>query len=77
MSAAGSDYTSTTISVTFDPGSTMATVRVNINDDIVKESDESFNVTVSTTDPNVLIKNDTATVIILDNNGGNLFILNL
>ena len=72
MSVAGFDYTSTTMDVTFVPGSTMATVSVPIIDDIEKEFDEDFTVTVSSTDPNVLIKNDTATVFILDNEGGNL-----
>ena len=69
MSVAGFDYTSTTIDVTFLPGSTMVTVRVLIIDDFVMEFDEEFMVTLSTTDPNVLIKNNTANVTILDDDG--------
>ena len=66
MSTAGFDYTSISM---FDPGSTMATVRIPIIDNIVMESDEVFTATVSTTDPNVIIINDTATITILDNDG--------
>ena len=73
MPAAGSDYTSTIMDVTFDPGSTMATVSVPISDDTAKELDEAFTATVSTTDSNVMIgDDDTAMVTILDNDGGDL-----
>ena len=69
MSVAGSDYVSISMDVTFDSGSTMATVNVTIIDDFVIEFAEAFTATVSTTDTTVNIINDTATITILDNDG--------
>ena len=70
MSAAVSDYTSITMDVTFVPGSTMATVRVPIIDDTELEEDEMFTAFLSSSDSNVMVGDDTATVNILDNDGG-------
>ena len=45
--AAGTDYTSTTGTLTFDAGTTSQTISVSIADDTEDESDETFTVTLS------------------------------
>ena len=45
--ASPSDYTSTSGTVTFNPGQTSATVTVLVNGDLANESDETFNVNLS------------------------------
>ena len=72
MSLAGFDYISTTIDVSFDPGSTMATVSVPIIDNTDIEGDEMFTVSLTSSDSNVEFGNDMATVTILDRDGMNL-----
>ena len=69
LSPAGSDYTAITMSVTFEAGSTRATVNVQITDDNVVESEEDFTVVLSSSESNVMIGEYTATVSVLDNDG--------
>ena len=66
---AGSDYTAITMSVTFESGSTRATVNVQITDDNVVESEEDFTAVLSSSESNVMIGENTATVSVLDNDG--------
>ena len=72
MSAAGFDYMSISMDVTFAAGSTMATVRVNITDDTDIEGDEMFTASLTSSDSSVVIVNNTATVTILDRDGNEL-----
>ena len=53
--------------VTFGPGVTGATYSCPIVDDPIIEDPEMFTATLNTTDPNVIIVDDTATVTIVDN----------
>ena len=66
LSPAGSDYTAITMSVTFEAGSTRATVNVQITDDNVVESEEDFTAVLSSSES---IGGNTATVSVLDNDG--------
>ena len=61
------DFTGTSIDVTFTPGQIAATVEVPITDDSVSEDTEMFSAVLSTTNPNVMFGEDTASVTILDN----------
>ena len=72
MSVAGSDYTSISMNVTFAAGSTMATFRVNISDDTDIEGDEMFTTSLTSSDSNIVTRNNTATVTILDKDGNEL-----
>ena len=66
----GVDYTSGGYEVTFPAGSTTATLRINITDDDIPESKESFTASLSTTSERVSVgPAGTATVNIEDNNG--------
>ena len=69
LSPAGSDYTAIIMSVTFEAGSTRATVNVQITDDNVVESEEDFTAVLSSSESNVMIGENTATVSVLDNDG--------
>ena len=69
FSAAGLDFTSIPITVTFSPQETIARARVPITDDSIVEDTEHFTATLFANTPNVVIGDDTATVTILDNNG--------
>ena len=55
--------------VTFEAGSTRATVNVQITDDNVVESEEDFTAVLSSSESNVMIGENTATVSVLDNDG--------
>ena len=66
---AGPDYTYVTMTVTFAPGQTVESVNVPITDDNTVESTEMFTATLTTTQSNVMIGGDTATVTILDDDG--------
>ena len=57
--------------VTFFPGETSAQVQVPITDDTFVEGTEQFSASLSTTDTNVVLGDDTASVTILDNDGNN------
>jgi hypothetical protein len=67
---AGVDYESlSSFPVTFSPGVTAGRVRIPIiNDDIV-EGNELFRVLLMSTNPGVLVTQDTATVGIIDTDG--------
>ena len=67
--AASLDYTPTPISVTFTAGQTDTTVEVPIIDNSVVEDTEIFTAQLSTTNPNVMFGEDSASVTILDNDG--------
>ena len=56
-----------TTSVTFASNETSATVDVTILDDSIIESAETFTASLTTSESNVVIGEDTATVTILDN----------
>ena len=67
-STAGSDYNDPVVTtVTFASGVTRATYPVPIVDDSDIEDPEIFTASLSTTDPNVIIVDGTATVTIVDN----------
>ena len=66
---AGSDYTAITMPITFEAGSTRTTVNVQIIDDNVVESEEDFTAVLSSSESNVMIGENTATVSVLDNDG--------
>ena len=69
-STAGSDYTQPGVStVTFGPGQTSASYSVPIVDDSNIEDTETFTAILSTTDSDVNIGDNTATVTILDDDG--------
>ena len=65
---AGSDSTSSPITVVFFAGETIAQARVPITDDSIVEDTEHFTAVMTSTNPNVVIGDDTVTVTILDNN---------
>ena len=52
--------------MTFGPSDTLLSVTVPINDDSVYELDEMFTAVLTTTDPGVVLFNDTATATITD-----------
>ena len=64
---AGLDYTYITVMVTFTPGQTV--VVVNVPDDSTVESMDMFSTTLTTTESNVIIGVDIASVTILDGDG--------
>ena len=63
------DYSVVSQSVTFGPSDTLLSVTVPINDDSVYELDEMFTAVLTTTDPGVVLFDDTATVTITDDDG--------
>ncbi len=65
---AGSDYTNVSIEAIFTTGS-IRCVDISILDDNALEGDQTFTVILSTSDPNVLLGNDVAIIIIRDNDG--------
>ena len=73
----GSDYTPTPIDVVFGPDELVTVIvldaLVNITDDIVVEDTEMFMATLSTTNPNVLFRDDIANITIFDNDGEKMF----
>lgn len=62
---AGSDYTASTGTITFNPGVTTQTIAVPILNDSVNEPNETFNVTLSTP-TNAAIADSQATITITD-----------
>ena len=60
------DYSVVSQSVTFGPADTLLNVTVPINDDSIYELDEMFTAVLTTTDPGVVLFDDTATVTITD-----------
>ena len=67
----GSDYTAILNSaLTLQAGETSKTILVSTNDDTVKESDETFSVGISSSDPLAQFASSSATVTIDDNDQG-------
>ena len=66
---AGDDFVADTITVTFAIDQTVASVEVPIVNDNQVEDMEIFNASLTTADSNVMLRDDTATVFVLDNDG--------
>ena len=67
-----SDYTSISSDIVFLSGSTNSTpecVNINITDDAALEGNQTFTVTLTTSDPDVLLGNDMTVITIEDNDG--------
>ena len=64
---ASTDYATTSQSVTFRPSDALLNVTVPITHDSVYELQETFSAMLTTTDPGVVIFNDTASATITDN----------
>ena len=64
---AGSDYTTKSGTLTFNPGVTSQTISVPIQNDAAQETDETFTVKLSNASGVTLGSPDTATVTIVDN----------
>ena len=67
-----SDYTSVSSDEVFTTGSTdndTRCVNITIEDDEALERDETFTVTLTTSDPNVMLGQDMTTITIVDNDG--------
>ena len=65
-----SDYTLTSTEITFPSGSTDSTsgcVNIDITDDAALERNQTFTVTLSTSDSDILLGNDMTVIIIEDN----------
>ena len=68
----GSDYTSVSSNEVFPSGSTDTDTRcvnITLEDDEALERDETFTVTLTTSDPNVMLGQDVTTVTVVDNDG--------
>ena len=57
------------MTVTFEAGETVARVSVQITNDNMVENVEEFTATLSSSESNVMIIEDRATVTVLDNDG--------
>ena len=63
------------VEVTFEPGVTSLPVPVTINDDSEIEADEIFTAVLTTSEQDVMIGEDIATVTIIDTDGKNILVL--
>jgi len=63
---AGEDYVATVTTVIFDPGERMKEVGVTLLDDVVLEGTESFRVTLSTEEVDIVLTPGTAIVNIVE-----------
>ena len=71
-SAAGSDYTDISVSLTFLPGSVPGVqecTQIEIIDDQLVESNEAFTISLSSTDTEINLAPGNGSVTILDNDG--------
>ena len=66
LSVGDNDYTSVSVDVTFNSGSTSRTVTVMAEDDIVIENDEMFTLSLTSDDDAVDVMPHSATVTITD-----------
>ena len=69
ISPAGGDYTPLSTDLTFGNATVTKMVMIDILDDLLVESSEFFNVTLTTTDPRITLEPDAATVTIEDVDG--------
>ena len=72
-----SDYTFTSTDVTFSSGSndsTLGCVSIDIESDTALEGNQTFTVTLTTSDPDVLAENDMTVITIEDNDGVSIYI---
>ncbi len=68
----GYDYTSASSDLIFTSGSNVNAVRcvdISLLEDIALEGNQTFSVTLSTSDPDVMLGNDIITITITDNDG--------
>ena len=68
----GTDYTSVSSDEVFPSGSTdgaMKCVNITILDDITVEGNHSFTVTLTTSDPDVMLGNNVTIITITENDG--------
>ena len=68
-----SDYTSISSTITFLSGSTDSTsqcVNISVTDDAALEGNQTFTVTLTTSDPDVLLLGNDMTVITIEDNDG-------
>ena len=65
----GEDYVSTTVTLTFNGTSTTACTDISITFDDVYEGNETFSVSLTTTDNNVTLNPDGGQVTITDDDG--------
>ena len=63
------DYTSSSVTLTFDASNTLECVRIPINDDDDLEPNEMFTVSLTTTEPDVILDPRNGEVIILNRDG--------
>ena len=63
------DYTSSSVTLTFDASNTLECVRIPINDDDDLEPNEMFTVSLTTTEPDVTLNPRNGEVIILNRDG--------
>ena len=66
-STAGSDYTSVSMMIILSQA--LTSVSVPILEDLTVESDEIFSAVLTSTHPNVVLGEHTATITIVDNDG--------
>jgi hypothetical protein len=69
---AGEDYVSSSEVETFTSGSPNGSTRcvgISILDDDVLEGEQTFVLTLTTSDPDVMIRNNVTTITIIDNEG--------
>jgi len=69
ISPAGGDYTPLSTDLTFGNATVTKMVTIDILDDLLVESSEFFDVTLTTTDPRITLEPDAATVTIEDVDG--------
>ena len=74
---AGSDYTAVSQTITFNVGEVSKTHNITLTTDQVKETDETFQSTITVASGDVTIRAGTATVTILDNDDATLSALAL
>ena len=63
------DYTSSSATLTFDGSNTIQCVRIPINDDEDLEPDERFTVSLTTTEPDVILDPRNGEVTIINDDG--------
>jgi hypothetical protein len=74
---AGSDYTTTSGTLTFNPGDTSKTINVPIINDTAAENDETFTVTLSVPVVNATLGTTTVHTYIINDNDQNLPVLRI